>query len=527
VTDSARRRRVEELCDAALGCPPGDRAAFLAEACAGDDALRRDVEALLAHAPRAEGFLEGSVGAVAASVLAEPSGALAGRQIGSYRIVSLLGAGGMGEVYRAHDSRLRRDVAVKLLPSSVAADPARIARFEREARMLAALNHPHIAAIYGLEEQTDVASGFSRTIRALVLELVEGPTLAERLRAGPIPITEALTIATQIAEALEAAHEKGIVHRDLKPANIKATPAGTVKVLDFGLAKAFAADASTNGAPTVTLDRTGEGVLVGTPAYMSPEQVSGQPVDKRADIWAFGCVLYEMLVGAPAFAGAGVSEVLGAVLKSDVAWNALPSEIPARVRTLLRRCLQKDPRQLLRGLSLWQPQPRALPCTSGNQPNPRRPCTRARFCRRRKPPSSLTQARFCECVAALSPDGRWIVYVSDESGRNEVYVVPFPGPGGRWQVSTAGGHWPRWRRDGREIFYLDPTTRLMAADVDGRGAEFDIGAVRPLFEARLVLNQRYMYDVSPDGQRFPVNTLVDTAPQPITLVVNWPALLKN
>jgi serine/threonine-protein kinase len=262
-----------------------------------------------------------------------------GTKLGPYEVVSPLGAGGMGEVYRARDAKLHREVAIKVLPDSVAQDPERLARFQREAQVLAALNHPHIAAIYGLEEFGDA--------EALVLELVEGETLAERIAAGPLPMNEALAIARQIAEALEAAHDKGIVHRDLKPANVKLTPDGNVKVLDFGLAKALAADASAPDAtrsPTITAAATRSGVIIGTAAYMSPEQARGRGVDKRTDIWAFGAVLYEMLTGRKAFDGETISDVLAAVLMADVDWEALPAQTPPAVRRVLRRCLDRDPR---------------------------------------------------------------------------------------------------------------------------------------------------------------------------------------
>ena len=306
MTDPERRRRVEDLCDAALDRDVRERAAFVAAACGHDEALRREVEALLAHAQTAERFLEAPIGEVAAHVLADERWAsLVGRQIGSHKILSLLGAGGMGEVYRARDTKLGRDVAIKVVANVFLSDPERLARLEREARVLATLNHPHIGAIYGLEE----AEG----IRGLVLELVEGATLAERLASGPLPIQEALTVARQIAEALEAAHEKGIIHRDLKPANIKITPDGTVKVLDFGLAKVFAREGSGNDwsqMPPITIEETREGVIAGTAAYMSPEQARGKAVDKRTDIWAFGCVLYEMLTARPAFRGETVSDTI-------------------------------------------------------------------------------------------------------------------------------------------------------------------------------------------------------------------------
>jgi serine/threonine protein kinase/Tfp pilus assembly protein PilF len=277
--------------------------------------------------------------------MAQHSAMSIGRRIGPYRIVSFLGAGGMGEVYRARDEKLQRDVAIKVLPSSFVADPGRLARFEREARMLATLNHPLIAAIYGYEEADDV--------RALVLELVEGPTLAERLAAGSPSVNEALTIASHIAEAVEAAHGKGIVHRDLKPANIKVTADGTVKVLDFDLAKTFADETvitNESQAATMPAGPTHAGLILGTAGYMSPEQMRGKPVDKRTDIWAFGCVLYEMLTGRIPFAGETMSDVIAGVLEREPNWEALPHRTPPRVRQLLRRCLEKDHRHRLRDI---------------------------------------------------------------------------------------------------------------------------------------------------------------------------------
>jgi serine/threonine protein kinase len=268
-----------------------------------------------------------------------------GTKLGPYEIQSLLGAGGMGEVYRARDSRLNRDVAIKVLPIIFASDAERMARFQREAQLLASLNHPNIASIYGLEEKDGV--------RALVMELVEGPTLAVRIGAGPILIEEALPIARQIAEALESAHEKGIIHRDLKPANIKLTPDGTVKVLDFGLAKALDSPdsnlADSANSPTLTA-ATRIGVILGTAAYMSPEQAKGKAVDRRTDIWAFGCVLYEMLTGKPPFAGETITDTLAAVVRAEPEWELLPKNTPLAIRELLRRCLQKDPKERLRDI---------------------------------------------------------------------------------------------------------------------------------------------------------------------------------
>jgi Tol biopolymer transport system component len=343
VTDPERRRRVEEVCDAALDRDVRERPAFVAAACGEDDALRREVEALLAHAQEAETFLEAPLGTVAAEVLAgEGDSSLVGRQVGSHQILSLLGTGGMGEVYRARDTKLGRDVAVKVVAGAFLSEPDRLVRFEREARVLATLNHPHIGAIYGLLEGDGV--------RGLVLELVEGATLDERLGSGPLPVPEALSVARQLADALEAAHAKGIVHRDLKPANLKLTPDGIVKVLDFGLAKVFAVDGPADDASTVARGATQEGLIAGTPAYMSPEQARGKPVDKRTDIWAFGAVFYEILTARPVFRRETTSDTIAAVLDREPDWSALPAETPARIRRLLERCLEKDPRSRLRDI---------------------------------------------------------------------------------------------------------------------------------------------------------------------------------
>jgi Tol biopolymer transport system component len=266
-----------------------------------------------------------------------------GTRLGPYDVTAQIGAGGMGEVYRATDTNLKRSVAIKILPEALATDPERLARFQREAEVLASLNHPNIAHIYGLEKSTSTI--------ALAMELVEGPTLADRIAQGALPVPDALTIAKQIAEALEAAHEQGIVHRDLKPANIKVRDDGTVKVLDFGLAKALQSGGpegppyagSASMSPTITTPaHTMQGVILGTAAYMSPEQARGRAVDKRADVWAFGCVLYEMLSGKPAFEGEDISDTLGNVLKVEPDWGALPAAVPARIRQVLRLCLRKD-----------------------------------------------------------------------------------------------------------------------------------------------------------------------------------------
>jgi eukaryotic-like serine/threonine-protein kinase len=890
----------------------------------------------------------------------------AGTKLGSYEVVAQIGAGGMGEVYRAHDTKLARDVAIKVLPANFVNDPERLSRFQREARMLAALNHANIATIYGLEQ--------SGGVTCLVMELVPGDTLAERVKAGPLGIEEALKIAVQIAEALEAAHEKSIIHRDLKPANVKVTPEGKVKVLDFGLAKAFAGDAPNEdigNSPTLSRAATMQGVVLGTAAYMSPEQARGKSVDKRTDIWAFGCVLYELIAGTQAFDGEDITEILAAVVKSEPDWNRLPESTPLSIRMLLRRCLRKDKTLRLRDAGdarieihealttpgpaepvtaqrqsplgniraawsiaaiaifvvalgwgafaylrrapegarpvrffvsppeagrlamtaltasgatvsplavspdgsriaivamradgksqlwvrpldtlvaqslagtegafqpFWSPDSRFIgffadgklkkidvsggpPITLCDAPDPRagtwnrdgvivfaptpssalqrvsaaggvptaattlaqdeavhmrpfflpdgqhflyRPSTgpgggpayvgslnsferkfvlnadssnvvysqgyllflrestlmaqpfdaqrlvltgdafpiaesvrdsgtinpsgifsvsengvlvyqtgaamagdqllwfdrtgkqtgelgdpalysdlelspdgkrasisiadqagkgrdiwfydvarglRSRFTfgpeaavtsiwspdgsrivfnanrkghfnlyqksssgagaeevllednfekyptswspdgrfilyRTSSPqtraelfvlplsgdrkPVPFLNTKFDEGFGQFSPDGRWVAYRSNESGRNEVYVAPFPGPGGKWQISTAGGDRPRWRRDGSEIFYLAPDNKLMAAAVNDKGANFEVGAVKPLFEARFVTGGRNQYAVSADGQRFLINTVPEQAASaPITVVLNWTAGLKK
>jgi len=394
-----------------------------------------------------------------------------GARLGPYEILSALGAGGMGEVYRARDTKLGRDVAIKILPQVFSNDPERLARFEREARMLAALNHPNIGAIYGLEE----AGGVS----ALVLELVEGETLADRIRRGPAPVTEALTIARQIADALDAAHEKGIIHRDLKPANIQVTPGGVVKVLDFGLAKAAAGEGLLPGStqsPTVTVGATREGTIMGTVAYMSPEQARGQAVDKRTDIWAFGCVSYEMLTGHVAFRGETVSDTIAAILGREPDWAALPATMPPMVARVLQRALEKDPKRRLRDIgdaraelddaleggnapatmvgrpavvsahSLWSRWAAIMliALASGlagwgvtrlNLP-PDNPLSNATF-------TWLTNFEGDEAEAALSPDGNFAAFLSDRDGPLDLWLTQV-GSGRFWNL-TPESHMPGLR----------------------------------------------------------------------------------
>jgi eukaryotic-like serine/threonine-protein kinase len=342
-----RWRRVEDLYHRALEMDAARVAEFLQESCGDDTVLRREVESLLAREKDAEHFIESPALEVMGKLIARErvpaggEGRLIGSAVSHYRVIAELGAGGMGVVYRAKDTKLKREVALKMLPAYFARDPERMARFQREAEVLASLNHHNIAAIYGLTD--------SRDARALVMELVEGETLPKG-----VALDSALYYAKQIADALEYAHERGVIHRDLKPANVKVTSEGTVKLLDFGLAKAIEDPAAPRGdpanSPTVTLGPTRVGVILGTAAYMSPEQASGKTADRRADVWSFGAVLYEMLSGKRPFEGESVSDTLAMVLKVEPDWNALPEETPASIRRLVQRCLTKDRKQRLQAI---------------------------------------------------------------------------------------------------------------------------------------------------------------------------------
>jgi serine/threonine protein kinase len=334
--------RLEALYHAAAALSPADRVPFLDRECSDDPELHREVESLLEQ-PSSGGLLRSDAPVmlrlppIHANI---PDRTFIGERIGPYEVISLLGVGGMGEVYRAKDARLGRDVALKVLPAALSTDASRLARFEDEARLLAALNHPNIATIHGIED----AGGHP----AIVMELIEGPTMAGVIARGPIPIGEALRIALQIVDALAAAHEHGIVHRDLKPANVKLTSDGRVKVLDFGLARAgVRGNTGLADLPTVTADRTEPGTLLGTVGYMSPEQARGLRVDQRTDIWAFGCVFYETLAGRAAFDDRTPADSIAAILGRDPDWTALPADTPSGVRRLLRRCLERDPARRL------------------------------------------------------------------------------------------------------------------------------------------------------------------------------------
>jgi Tol biopolymer transport system component len=439
-----RLREIERLFHEARERTPDERDAWLARACADDPTLRREVESLLAQPP--SGMIDTPLGALVTELVTAPGPRLAsGASVGPYRIERLLDVGGMGEVYRARDTILGRDVAIKILPRHFTAHPERLARFEREARLLAAFNHPNIGAIYGLEADSSV--------RALVLELVDGETLADRIRRGPVSITDALTIARQIADALDAAHEKGIVHRDLKPANIKVTSGGVVKVLDFGLAKAATGEWQS---PTVTVDGTQGGIILGTAAYMSPEQARGQAVDKRTDIWAFGCVLYEMLTGHVAFPGETVSDTIAVILQREPDWADLPATTPPMVARLLHRILEKDPKRRLRdiadaraeldealeggkapAMAARRPETVSAHSPWGRwaaivlialasalagwsvrrlNPAPGNPLSNATFTR-------LTNFEGDEGQAILSPDGKFAAFLSDRDGPLDVWLT--------------------------------------------------------------------------------------------------------
>lgn len=438
-----RWERIKDLYHAARSRADRDRTEFLAEASAGDEELRRQVQALLDQ-PVSTGSFDDFLGAPMPALAARlrhdsDASLLTGRRLGVYQVQALIGSGGMGDVYRAHDTRLDRDVAIKVLSRAFAADPNRLVRFEREARMVATLNDPHIAAIHGVEE--------SDGVRGLVLELVEGETLAERLahsagstRPG-LRLEEALDYAWQIAAALEAAHQKGITHRDLKPANVKVTPNGVVKLLDFGIAKVVTGDGpgiDLTQALTATAGVTIEGLIVGTPGYMSPEQARGNDVDTRTDIWAFGCLLYELLTGRRAFQGETLSDTIAAVLEREPDWKALPGATPASIRELLRRCLHKDATRRLqdiaearrtiehaqRGSNRWRVAAIAAATLAALAIGigvwwraPARAPERTEWVQITKLPDSVIHP-------ALSPDGRMVAFIRGPSR----FLVPF-GPG--------------------------------------------------------------------------------------------------
>ena len=415
-----------------------------------------------------------------------------GTRVGPYEVQSALGAGGMGEVYRARDTKLGRDVALKVLPDAFSLDRDRVARFKREAHVLASLNHPNIAAIYGFEDSSDV--------HALVLELVDGPTLADRIALGPIPVDEALAIARQIADALEAAHERGVIHRDLKPANIVVRSDGTVKVLDFGLAKAMegvpgATDVSQSPTITSPAMMTGAGVILGTAAYMGPEQARGKPVDHRADIWAFGVVLFEMLTGQRLFPGDTVSDTLASVLKTEPSWDALPPSTPPMLRRLLRSCLEKDPNRRLQAIGdrrlllddLTAPvaqgaSSKVTPIAVGSAAVLAVALVVLGFVHFREPVTSVIRSPLARVTialppgdqvdhrgtpaVALSPDGTKLVYVgTHENATRQLFLRVMDGAEGKAIAGTEGAYIPFFSPDGQWVgFFAQGKLKKVPAD---------------------------------------------------------------
>jgi serine/threonine protein kinase/sugar lactone lactonase YvrE len=472
-----RWQQLSRIYHALAHCDPADRAAFLDEMCRGDSALHRELESLLAHA-RSGDTLVGTQPP-------RPLPSLVGTRVGAYEVREVMGAGGMGDVYRAHDTRLHRDVALKILPEVFASDADRLARFRREAQVLGSLNHPNIAQIYGLED-ADGRYG-------LVLELVEGPTLADRIAGGPIALDAALAIARQLADALQAAHDRGIVHRDLKPANIKVRADGTVKVLDFGLAKALAA--GTVGVTTADSAQTSRGVVLGTVPYMAPEQARGADTDERVDVWAFGAVLYEMVTGRSPFAAGSVADTLGAILYREPDWD----RVPAGVQLPLSRCLEKDANRRLRRIADVRAALEALPASSQRRPLRRVALAGAaavaavslawvsladvdapppvshpvRF-QILPPPQSTFGGYF-----VVSPDGRHVAFqVVDSSGRRSVWVHSFE-TGSARPLARAGDLSASsiiWSGDSRFVGFVSGGGKMMKIDIQG-GAPQVIGEI--------------------------------------------------
>jgi eukaryotic-like serine/threonine-protein kinase len=481
---------LEALFHSALECPENERADFINRSCLGNAKLRGQLEALLAQH--------------SSSAMGGPAiDTWVGKTVNHYRIEALVGSGGMAEVYRAHDTKLGRAVAFKVLPSYVAADRDQLSRLQREAHLLASLNHPNIASVYGLEE-TDEISG-------IVLEFVDGETLAERIARGPLPIPQALEIALKITEALEVAHDKGIVHRDLKPSNIKIASTGTVKVLDFGIAKMLEPTALENE-KTCLGDATATGIILGTATYMSPEQARGERVDKRADVWAFGCVLYEMLAGKKLFTGGTVSDTVAAVLKNEPDWQSLPLETPPVVRALLRFCTAKDPRQRLPHIGAARIQivdllsgPPATTVPTGDVA-PHRMSFWPVFgiaavtliavivgIALRNRPDDKSEVRlqmvmdYGEARPAhfsLSPDGRKVVFARRASDRQSLFVRDLDDPASRPLEGTNGANYPFWSPDNRSIaFFRDGKIERIAYSggpvetitkaTDGRGGSWN------------------------------------------------------
>jgi Tol biopolymer transport system component/aminoglycoside phosphotransferase (APT) family kinase protein len=479
--DEERFQQIQETLAAALERPAAERSAFLEERCGDDRELRSEVESLLAASDEADGYFSGLAGRAGldeatADIEAETT-SLVGQTISRFEVTGELGRGGMGTVYRAVDTRLQRQVALKLLPDEVADDEEAVARFQREARLLAALNHFNIAALYDLER----ADGRW----CIVLELVEGDDLSDRLRAGPLPVDEALQVARQVAEALEAAHARGVVHRDLKPGNIKVTEDGTVKVLDFGIAKALdtrpGKQPDVTPSPTELLASTRAGRVLGTASYMSPEQARGKTVDPRSDIWAFGVVLFEMLAGQRPFEGDDPAQTLARIIEREPEWDALPDDTPAPVRALLERCLTRDPRQRLQAIGearIVIDAHRAH--AEGGRTSERRP--RAPRDARRGPLPLLVAAAAVVVVAMLA----WNLRPTPDNGgpafREFLLAIPM-------DAST-----PRISPDGSMMYYLlDAHVWVRSfGQLEGRRLEGSAGALNTMWspDSRFVLFRR-------------------------------------
>ena len=453
---------IEEVFHAARELQGEVRSKFLDNACGSDDAMRRQVEVLLERDEKATAFLDESAAAMVRVTLAP------GTAVGPYEIIDIAGIGGMGQVYRARDSRLKRTVAIKSLPAFVR-DSRRLARFEQEATLLASLNHPNIGGIYDVIE--------SEGERYLVLEYIEGPTLAERLQSGPISVGEALRIAQQIASALEAAHEKGIIHRDLKPANIKLGTDGRVKVLDFGLAKIFSETETGAGVlqnPDANPSESDRSLLMGTPSYMSPEQAQGAVVDRRSDIWAFGCILYELLTGRKAFGSEDAPGTVESILKREPDWSLLPARTPAALVHLLRRCLEKD---CMRRLQSAKDLRRIIDEIQTRHQRSHWVLKAAilvaivlagfvlfgiKYIRktgglRVAEMQQITLAPELELDPSLSPDGNWLAYAGGVRDHMHIYVRQMSGGTVRNLTRDLGrlyNRWPRWSPDGKLLAFV-------------------------------------------------------------------------
>ena len=497
--DPEQWQQIDKLLHAALQHAPEERDAFLRQACAGDERLEREARSLLTLEQEAGGFLETPAIEVAARVVGQDLSIAAiplsaGDKLGHYEVVSLLGRGGMGEVYRVRDTKLKRDVALKVLPATVLRDPERTARFQREAQVLASLDHPNIGPIYGMAE--------SEGYFGLVLALVEGPTLADRIKRGPLAVDEAVAIAKQIIEALEFAHDRSIIHRDLKPANIKITPEGVVKVLDFGLAKVLEDEPSKPSlasSATMSIGHTRAGMILGTAAYMSPEQAVGRPVDRRSDVFSFGAVFYEMLAGTSAFPGSTTPDVLEAVVKNEPDWSKLPADTSDTIRRLLRRCLAKDRRQRLQAIGearivLENPAGTDGSAQVASLSHKKLPWAVAAVClfgfgvlsflhfRERPPVVEVTRfavpapnkTTFTTAAPAISPDGHTLAFAAiDGEGHSQIWLRPMNSSEAHALPGTEGASAPVfWSPDGRSLAFAGRSlARLMNIDVAGGPAQ--------------------------------------------------------